>query len=270
MGGGAWGLLGMSAAVGVGTAAQRRRLMWAGGLIGFSLGGFLDGILLHQVLQWHHLFSLVPGAMWRDIRNQILMDGWFHVAHYIIACIGLALLWSVRDVAGRSDRRLIAVALLGFGLWQVVDAVVFHWVLEIHRIRLDTAYPLAYDIGWLVVFGGPALLLALRLWNRPSGGGGSRVAAGLAAVALLAGPVAARPGANGATLILFREGMTPAETFAAAGAAGGPVMWASPAADVVAVAGQPSLPATVALYRTGALIVGSTPMLGGCLGWTRS
>ena len=38
-----------------------RRLAWAGAVIGFSLGGF-DGILLHQVLRWHHLFSLVPGV----------------------------------------------------------------------------------------------------------------------------------------------------------------------------------------------------------------
>lgn len=73
-----------------------RRLDWAGAILGFSLGGFFDGILLHQVLQWHHLFSLVPGETWRDIRNQILMDGWFHVLHYVIALVGLWLLWSAR------------------------------------------------------------------------------------------------------------------------------------------------------------------------------
>ena len=54
---------------------RTRRLAWAGGTLGFALGGFFDGILLHQLLQWHHLFSLVPGEAWRDIRNQILMDG---------------------------------------------------------------------------------------------------------------------------------------------------------------------------------------------------
>ena len=46
-----------------------RRLAWAAATIGFALGGFFDGILLHQVLQWHHLFSLVPGERWADIRN---------------------------------------------------------------------------------------------------------------------------------------------------------------------------------------------------------
>jgi uncharacterized membrane protein len=27
-------------------------------VLGFGLGGFFDGIILHQVLQWHHLLSL--------------------------------------------------------------------------------------------------------------------------------------------------------------------------------------------------------------------
>lgn len=49
--------------------AHSRRLAWAGAIIGFALGGFFDGILLHQVLQWHHLFSLVSGDIWRDTRN---------------------------------------------------------------------------------------------------------------------------------------------------------------------------------------------------------
>jgi uncharacterized membrane protein len=31
-------------------------------VLGFAFGGFFDGILLHQVLQWHHLLSLVKGG----------------------------------------------------------------------------------------------------------------------------------------------------------------------------------------------------------------
>src|SRR4051794_21113001 len=77
-------------------ASHRRRVLWAAGIIGFALGGFFDGILLHQVLQWQHLFSLVPGERWRDIGSQILMDAWFQVLHYVIACVGLWLLWTAR------------------------------------------------------------------------------------------------------------------------------------------------------------------------------
>ncbi len=31
----------------------------AGIFLGLGLGGFFDGIILHQVLQWHHLFTSV-------------------------------------------------------------------------------------------------------------------------------------------------------------------------------------------------------------------
>ena len=40
-------------------------------ILGFAFGAFFDGILLHQVLQWHHLLSLVQGDLYRDIRMQI-------------------------------------------------------------------------------------------------------------------------------------------------------------------------------------------------------
>ena len=29
----------------------------AGGLFGLGLGGFFDDIVMHQVLQWHHMLS---------------------------------------------------------------------------------------------------------------------------------------------------------------------------------------------------------------------
>ncbi|QXE24247.1 hypothetical protein B6N60_02951 [Richelia sinica FACHB-800] len=29
----------------------------AGVFLGLGLGGFVDGILLHQILQWHHMIS---------------------------------------------------------------------------------------------------------------------------------------------------------------------------------------------------------------------
>ena len=37
-------------------------LKWPGLWVGLSLGGFFDGILLHQILQWHHLLSGVDAV----------------------------------------------------------------------------------------------------------------------------------------------------------------------------------------------------------------
>lgn len=48
---------------------DRAGVVW-GTVLGFALGGFFDGILLHQILQWHHLLSLVPAV--DSLRLQVL------------------------------------------------------------------------------------------------------------------------------------------------------------------------------------------------------
>ncbi len=258
-------------------ARTSHRLAWAGAILGFSLGGFFDGILLHQVLQWHHLFSLVAGDLWRDIRNQILMDGWFHVLHYLIAVAGLWLLWTARTgfAGSGADRRLLGAALLGFSMWQFVDVVLFHWVLMIHRIRVGVPNPLTYDLGWLAAFGLTTLCGGLWLWRGRGGAGGPgrRAAVGLAAVIIVAGPVAAMPSPSAATLVLFRAGINPAESFATVAALDVQVLWASPSGDLIAITtGSPVSAWRQAwhLYSHGALVVGTTPALGGCLAWIQT
>jgi uncharacterized membrane protein len=252
------------------------RLALAGGIIGFALGGFFDGILLHQVLQWHHLFSLVPGEIWRDIRMQILMDGLFHVLHYVIALVGLWLLWRGRaEFKGNgADLRLLGATLLGFSLWQFVDIVLFHWILVIHRIRVDVPNPLAYDLGWLVAFGVTSLLagLWLRRQGRSGGGGPGRAAtaATLALAVLIAGPVAALPPVGATTtMVLFRSGTSAAEAFAAVAAIDGRVVWADASGELLAIDAAAASRAW-RLYGHGALMVGSSSLVGGCLAWARS
>src|SRR3712207_9347810 len=70
----------------VAITASRRYQPWPGYVLGFALGGFFDGILLHQILQWHHLLSAINGD---DIRFQVAADGYFHALMYGIAAVGL-------------------------------------------------------------------------------------------------------------------------------------------------------------------------------------
>ncbi len=150
-----------------------RPLAWAGGCIGFSLGGFFDGILLHQVLQWHHLLSRVRSPVLEDIRVQILADGLFHALMYVIAAVGLWRLWKARDLlaASGADRRLAGSALVGFGLWHLLDAVLSHWLLGLHRVRDAAEIPLLWDIGWLAVFGLGPLWIGWLLLKKSAGDG---------------------------------------------------------------------------------------------------
>ena len=247
----------------------------AAGVLGFALGGFIDGILLHQVLQWHHLLSLVEGESLRDLRTQILADGLFHVLMYAIAIAGLWLLWRSRGrITGRrADLRIVGSAFLGFGIWQLVDVVGFHWLIGIHRIRVDVPNPLFWDIAWLVVFAGPSLAAAWWLMRERgpdgrSGPGLRRAPAALAGLVLTAGPIAMLPPAGVTTaMVVFRPGLDAAQAFSAVAEADGRVLWSSRDGGVLAV--DLASGSARSLYANGALLVSSSPPIVGCLAWSR-
>ena len=247
---------------------SRRGLILAAGTLGFGLSGFFDGIMLHQVLQWHHLLSLVPGETFRDIGTQILFDGLFHVMMYAITAAGLWLLWRRR--AGLHEPgaapTVVGSALLGFGVWNVIDVGFFHWTLGIHRIRIGVPDPMAYDVGWFVAFGLSFLLAGFLVLRRgaTTGRGGTTAGAVLSLLAIVAAPLAALPvpGSDGAVM-LMRPGAGAGPAISAALAADARILWIDRGGRTMAL----SLPRTAdtgSLYRAGALLVTRSPMLAGC------
>lgn len=246
-----------------------------GFLLGFSLGGFFDGILLHQILQWHHLLSGVASPAFADLRVQVLADGLFHALMYVVAAIGLALLWRRRAFLADAGagRVLVGLGLMGFGAWHAVDAVFSHWLTGIHRVRMDSAWPLAWDLGWLAAFGIVPLILGLKTVRGGSGperGIPAHMAASILAAAVIAGgPVAGLPprGGDGA-LVLFGPGMAPADMAAAVGSIGGRMVWADSSGALWAIALDDPRRAH-ALYGRGAILVSSSWSIAGCLAWSR-
>lgn len=257
-----------------GTAA--RRISPGGFCLGFAIGGFFDGILLHQILQWHHLLSGLEGEAYRDLRVQVLADGLFHLFMYVLGLAGLWLLWRGRGglAAPGADRGLLAAALLGFGAWHLLDAVLSHWLLGLHRIRMDTANPLLWDIGWLLPFGLLPLLAGWMMHRRPGGGGGPgmrrAVPLALVAATLLAGPLAALPPrGDGTVAVLFRPGTTPDRIFAGFDAIGARPLWTDRSGEVWLVAVE-GMEGAWRLYRHGALLVGGGASGLGCFSWSRA
>lgn len=152
------------------------RLTWAGVWLGLSLGGFFDGIMLHQVLQWHHMLTSVADERIRNnIPLNITADGFFHVACWIFAVIAVVMLWRARRDFGALHwaRTFVGSILIGAGAFNLVEGIIDHQILGIHHVRTDTEHVLLWDMGFLAL---GAVLVALGWMMR-------RSAAALAAAA---------------------------------------------------------------------------------------
>ena len=131
-------------------------------VLGVGLGGFLDGIVLHQLLQWHHILSDTgdhPMTTVDGLEANTLADRLFHVSTWLFVAAGLTLMlraWR-RGALAPPWRVHAGLLLAGWGVFNVVEGTVDHLVLGIHHVRDDLGGPLGWDIGFLV-FG--ALLLA--------------------------------------------------------------------------------------------------------------
>ena len=130
---------------------SRQRLLWAGLLLGIGLGGLFDGIVMHQVLQWHHLFSEhVPPNTVENLELNTLADGVFHAATWIVTVAGILTLWAsdgARHHAG-GTRCLVGATLVGWGSFNTVEGIVDHHVLNLHHVRPGPDEFL-YDLAFL-------------------------------------------------------------------------------------------------------------------------
>jgi uncharacterized membrane protein len=137
----------------------------SGLLFGLGLGGFVDGIVLHQILQWHHMVSDVPDYPVTTVAGlevNTLADGFFHLLTWLFVLAG-----SIAAIAAwRQGRRAptwsfhFGLVLAGWGIFNVVEGLINHQILQVHHVRDDLGGPLSWDIGFLV-FG---VLLILGGW----------------------------------------------------------------------------------------------------------
>jgi uncharacterized membrane protein len=147
-----------SADAGAATAstANNGRLFWAGILLGLGFGGFFDGIVFHQLLQWHHMLTSAgyPPDSVANLQVNTLADGAFHAATYVFTAAGLFVLWrALRGPRGRvTGWYLIGAMIMGWGIFNLVEGLVNHHLLGIHHVREDvpTEQWLLWDLGFLL------------------------------------------------------------------------------------------------------------------------
>jgi len=138
-------------------------------LLGLGLGAFVDGIVLHQILQWHHMVSHVeayPVTTIPGLEANTVADGLFHVAAWFLVLGG-----SLAAVAAWRRGQLapswsfhVGLLLAGWGLFNLVEGLVNHHLLGVHHVRDDLGGPLGWDLGFLVL--GAALAIGGWLLHR--------------------------------------------------------------------------------------------------------
>jgi uncharacterized membrane protein len=138
--------------------------------MGLGLGGFIDGITLHQIAQWHNMGSaVVPPVTMEAMKQNMAWDGWFHIATLVLTTVGIYML--LRDA--RSGVRLPTVGaltgqlLLGWGVFNLVEGLIDHHILGIHHVRDMPIHVPMYD--WLFLgIGGLGFIVLGWLFSRRS------------------------------------------------------------------------------------------------------
>ncbi len=159
------------------TARHRGPLLAAGILLGTGMGGFVDGIVLHQILQWHNMLSSVrPPIDLVSMKYNMIWDGLFHALTWATTAIGLAKLWRAgkRPDVPWSTRTFVGSLLMGWGLFNAIEGVVDHQVLGVHHVRPGSG-ELAWDLGFIasglvMLAAGWAAVRAGREDTTPRGG----------------------------------------------------------------------------------------------------
>jgi uncharacterized membrane protein len=113
-------------------------LIAASTTLGIGMGGFFDGTVLHQILQWHEMLSnKIPPVTVINKSVNMFWDGIFHFFCWIVVLIGIFLLTKLffrKDVIV-TWKTFIGGLFLGWGLFNIVEGVIDHQILRLHNVR---------------------------------------------------------------------------------------------------------------------------------------
>lgn len=159
------------------TRMHQGPIISAGILLGTGLGGFVDGILLHQILQWHNMLSsLHPPVDLVTMKYNMVWDGLFHALTWLTTAAGLTRLWraGLRSDVPWSTQTFVGSLFLGWGLFNFVEGLIDHQILGIHHVHPGTGQ-LAWDLafltsGLIMIAGGSMAVRAARGHETPRGG----------------------------------------------------------------------------------------------------
>jgi uncharacterized membrane protein len=136
----------------------------AGMVLGIGIGGFLDGIALHQILQWHEMLSnKIPVNNYIGKSVNMFWDGIFHSFCLIVVFIGIILLWraATNSAAVKSARLLMGSMLSGWAIFNLVEGIINHEWLKLHNVM---EYAVDHDVANHWFLGISVVLLLFGSW----------------------------------------------------------------------------------------------------------
>ncbi|SDJ83132.1 DUF2243 domain-containing protein [Sediminibacillus albus] len=117
------------------------RNMWSGILFGIGMVAFIDEMVFHQLLHWHHFYDKSTTAI------GLVSDGIFHAFSWFATVASLFMVADLRRRRAWHAARWWGGILLGAGLFQLYDGTIQHKVWKLHQIRYDVEV-LPYDLVW--------------------------------------------------------------------------------------------------------------------------
>lgn len=106
-------------------------------VLGIGIGGFIDGIILHQIFQVHEMLSnKIPATDYVGKSINMFWDGIFHFFCLMVVLVGVVLLWKLlwRKDIDRSGRLLSGGLLMGWGVFNIVEGIIDHQLLKLHNV----------------------------------------------------------------------------------------------------------------------------------------
>lgn len=138
------------------TAGRSTTAISGGLVLGVGLGGFFDGIVFHQIMQWHNMGSaVVPPVTLEAMSDNMRWDGYFHAVTLVLTIVGVVLLWREgrHGTAPATIRVLLGQLLLGWGIFNLIEGIVDHHLLELHHVRDMPVHVPLYDWAFLGIGG---------------------------------------------------------------------------------------------------------------------
>jgi uncharacterized membrane protein len=130
-------------------------------VFGIALGGFLDGILLHSILQWHHMISnVIPPTDMHAMAENMVADGLFDAVCWVLTVVAMILLYREARTTLPQPRIYFGWILFGAGLFNFMEGLIDHELLRLHHVRAIPSW-VAWDLGFLAI---PGLLFMVIGW----------------------------------------------------------------------------------------------------------